>query len=209
MIISKINEGHVIMTTSNGMKKIFNTIYYIVLGAIIFVALLLIISTFPITGNIKTLSVLSGSMEPTIHTGSVVVIKPESNYKIGDVITFGKNTKTDIPTTHRIAEMKIVSGEAVYKTKGDANNTEDSTETPQKEVIGKVLFSIPYLGYIVDFVKKPIGLMLVIVIPAVIVIYDELRKIGKEVKKLAFKVKKVEEEVVELEDEQKNDSTKV
>jgi signal peptidase len=190
------------------IKKIFNWIYYIVLGAIIFVALLLIVSTFPITGNIKMLSVLSGSMEPTIHTGSVVIIRPESSYKVGDVITFGQNTKTDIPTTHRIAEMKIVEGSAIYKTKGDANNVEDSTETPAKEVIGKVLFSIPYLGYIVDFVKKPVGLMLVIVIPAVVVIYDELRKIGKELKKLTIKVKKVEDEVEEIEDEQKNNDKK-
>lgn len=190
-------------------KKITNVIYYTVLSAILFIALLLIVSTFPITGNVKLLSVLSGSMEPTIHTGSVVIIKPESSYKIGDVITFGKNTKTDIPTTHRIAEMKIVSGEAVYKTKGDANNAEDSTETPQKDIIGKVLFSIPWLGYIVDFVKKPMGLMLVIVIPAVIIVYDELRKIAKEVKKLTTKVKKVEEEVEEIEEEeQKNENNK-
>jgi signal peptidase len=189
------------------IKKIINIIYYTVLGAIIFVALLLIFSTFPITGNIKLLSVLSGSMEPTIHTGSVIIIKPESNYKVGDVITFGKNIKTDIPTTHRIAEIKAVEGNMVYKTKGDANNTEDSTETPKKEVIGKVLFSIPYLGYIVDFVKKPVGLMLVVVIPAVIVVYDELRKIGKEIQKLTFKVKKVEEEVEEIEEE-KNDDKK-
>lgn len=187
------------------IKKILNTIYYIVLGAIIFVALLLIFSTFPITGNIKLLSVLSGSMEPTIHTGSVIIIKPESSYKVGDVITFSKNTKTDVPTTHRIAETKAVEGSMVYKTKGDANNTEDNIETKETEVIGKVLFSIPYLGYIVDFVKKPVGLMLVIVIPAVIVIYDELRKIGKELKKLTFKVKKVEEEVKEIEEEKKND----
>lgn len=190
----------------NKMKKIFNTIYYIIIGAIVFIALLVIISSFPITGNIKMLSVLSGSMEPKIHTGSVVVIKPIPIYKVGDIITYGKNTKTDIPTTHRITEMKAVEGSMLYKTKGDANNAEDSKEIGEKEVMGKVLFSIPYLGYIVDFVKKPVGLMLVIVIPAVIVIYDELRKIGKEIKKLTFKVKKVEEEVEVIEEEQKNDN---
>src|ERR1035437_10814100 len=100
------------------MKKIFKTIYYVVLSAIIFIALLLIISVFPISGNIKILTVLSGSMEPAIHTGSVVIIKPESSYKVGDIITFGQNTKTDIPTTHLIAEMKAVEGSIVYKTKG-------------------------------------------------------------------------------------------
>lgn len=169
------------------MKKTFKIIYYIVLGAIIFVALLLIISVFPITGNIKTMAVLSGSMEPTIHTGSVIVVKPVSNYKIGDIITFGPNTKTEIPTTHRIVDLKIVSGEAVYQTKGDANNSADVKEVSIKEVIGKVYFSIPYLGHILDFVKKPVGLIIVIVIPAVVVVDDEIRKIIAEVSKIKAK----------------------
>ena len=119
------------------MKKIFKTIYYIVLVAIIFFALLLIISVFPVTGNIKIMSVLSGSMEPAIHTGSVVVMKPISNYKVGDIITFGKNTKTEIPTTHRIVETRIENDETIFKTKGDANDTPDSNEVKQKEVLGK------------------------------------------------------------------------
>jgi signal peptidase len=191
------------------MKKVLKIIYYIVFIYIIFIGILLVVSIIPITGNIKILTVLSGSMEPAIHTGSVIIIKPESSYKVGDIVTFGKNTKTDIPTTHRIAEMKIVSGEAVYKTKGDANNGEDGKEIGKSEILGKVLFSIPWLGYIVDFVKKPVGLMLVIVIPAVIVIYDEFRKIGKEVKKLTTKVKKVEDEVEEIEEEQKDENNKV
>ena len=191
------------------MKKIFKTIYYLIIAVVVFIALLIIVSAFPITGNIKMFTVLSGSMEPAIHTGSVVVIKPASNYKVGDVITFGQNTKTELPTTHRIAEIKAVEGNMVYKTKGDANNTEDSTETPQKEVIGKVLFSIPWLGYVVDFVKKPFGLMIVIVIPAVIIVYDQLQKIAREMKKLKSKVKKVEEEVEEIvEEEQKNENNK-
>ena len=186
------------------IKKVFNIIYYIVFTAIILIALLLIISVFPITGNIKLMSVLSGSMEPAIHTGSVIVIKPISSYKVGDIVTFGKNTKTEIPTTHRIAEMKVVSGEVVYKTKGDANNSEDSKEVAQKEVLGKVYVSVPYLGYVVDFVKKPFGLMIVILIPAVIIIYDQIQKIAVEVKKLRLKVKKVEEEVDEIEVKEKN-----
>jgi signal peptidase len=163
------------------MKKTFKIIYYVILGAILFIALLLIVSVFPITGNIKLLSVLSGSMEPAIHTGSVVIIKPAFSYKVGDVITFGQNTKTEVPTTHRIAEMKVVEGNAVYKTKGDANNAEDTKEVLVKDVIGKVYFSIPYLGFIIDFVKKPIGLMIVIVVPAVVVIYDEIQKIVREI----------------------------
>lgn len=190
------------MTTSNGMKKFFNIIYYIIISAIIFIALLVIVSSFPITGNIKMFTVLSGSMEPSIHVGSVVVIKPVSNYKIGDVITFGK---TDIPTTHRIAEMKVVEGEMVYQTKGDANDSPDGEEVNAKDIRGKVMFSIPWFGYVVDFVKKPMGLMVVIIVPSVIIVYDQLQGILREMKKLKSKVKKVEEEVEEIsEEEQKN-----
>lgn len=180
------------------MKIFFKIIYYIVITAVVFIALLIIVSAFPINGNIKMFTVLSGSMEPTIHTGSVVVIKPVSNYKVGDIVTFGQNTKTELPTTHRISGERIQDGEKVFKTKGDANNGEDGKEISSKEILGKILFSIPWLGYVVDFVKKPMGLMIVIVIPAVIIVYDQLQKILKEMKKLTFKMKKVEEEVLEI-----------
>ena len=165
------------------MKKIFKGIYYLVFSVIIFIALILVISALPIAGNIKTLTVLSGSMEPAIHTGSVVVIKPVSDYKVGDVITFSLGSKTQIPTTHRITEIRVASGEMVYKTKGDANNSEDSTEVFQRDIVGKVYFSIPYLGYLVDFVQKPFGLMLVVVIFSLIVISGEIKKIVREVLK--------------------------
>lgn len=157
------------------------------------VAFVLIVSVFPITGNIKTMEVLSGSMEPSIHTGSIIIVKPISNYKIGDVITFGPNTKTQIPTTHRIVETRAEEGEMVYKTKGDANNSEDNKEIFKKDIIGKVYLTVPYIGYIVNFVKKPIGLMIVIVIPSVILIYDEIQKIIKEIEKIKEK-KKIDQE---------------
>jgi len=187
------------------MKKFFNIIYYIIISAIIFIALLVIISSFPITGNIKMFTVLSGSMEPSIHVGSVVVIKPVSNYKIGDVITFGK---MDVPTTHRITEMKVTEGEMVYQTKGDANDSPDGEEVNAKDIRGKVMFSIPWFGYVVDFVKKPMGLMVVIVVPSVIIVYDQLQGILREMKKLKSKVKKVEEEVEEISEEEQKDENK-
>ena len=68
--------------------KFFKTIYYIFIAFIATIALLLIISVLPITGNYKVMTVLSGSMEPTIKMGSIVVVKPQENYKIGDIITF-------------------------------------------------------------------------------------------------------------------------
>jgi signal peptidase len=154
-----------------------------VIAFIVLVAILLIFSAFPIPGNYKVLVVQSGSMEPKIKTGSMVVVKPAQDFKIGDVITFGPYSKTKAPTTHRIYDMKVVGGEAVYITKGDANNAPDTREIKKADIVGKVLFSVPYLGYAVDFAKKPIGFALLIIVPAALIIVDEIKKIYAEIKK--------------------------
>lgn len=165
------------------IQKLFSVIYGIFLGVIILVALLLIFSTFNIPGNYKVLTVVSGSMEPKIKLGSVVVVKPVQDYKIGDVITFGPYSKKVSPITHRIYDIRVVNGQPVYITKGDANNALDSREVQKKEILGKVLFSVPYLGYAVDFVKKPLGFALIIIVPAILIIIDEIKKIIEEIKK--------------------------
>ncbi len=163
--------------------KIFKIIYYIVIAFIGLVAVLLVVSVFPITGNFKVKIVQSGSMQPAIKMGSIVVVKPVVDYKIGDVVTFGRATKLNEPITHRIYDIKVVGGEPRYITKGDANNAPDQREISQREIIGKVLFDIPYLGYVVDFAQKPIGFSLIIIIPALVIIFDEARKIYNEIKK--------------------------
>ena len=163
--------------------KSLKIIYYIVIAFIVLIAILLIVSAFPIPGNYKVLVVQSGSMVPAIKMGSIVLVKPASDYKIGDIITFGPYSKTKVPTTHRIYDMKVQGGEPIYITKGDANNAPDTREIAKTDILGKVLFSVPYLGYAVDFAKKPIGFALLIIVPAVIIIYDEIRKIFGEIKK--------------------------
>ena len=172
------------------MNKLFQIVYYILTILIVSVVLLFIVSVFPIAGNYQAKIVLSGSMEPAIKTGSVVVIKPSDIYKIGDIITFGKDTKTQIPTTHRITEMRTVEGKYYYTTKGDANDNTDFKEIGEEIVIGRVLFSIPYLGYLVEFVKKPTGFVLLVIIPALVIAIDEIKNIWREIKK--YKTKQTE-----------------
>jgi len=167
--------------------KILKIIYYTFFVGIALLALILIFSIFPIPGNYKVLVVQSGSMEPAIHTGSVVVVKPEEQYSIGDIITFGQLSKTKIPTTHRILEVKNENGKTLFVTKGDANDSPDSAPVAKSEVLGKVLFDAPYLGYAVAAARKPFGFMLIIVVPALFVIYDEIRKIFKEIKAMRSK----------------------
>lgn len=163
--------------------KYLKVIYYIFLGAIAVIAILLVVSVLPITGNYKILTVLSGSMAPDIKMGSVVVVKPSDNYKIGDIITFGEMSKTKTPTTHRIYEMKVEDSQPIYITKGDANNAPDQREISQKDIVGNVLFDVPYVGYAVDAAKKPWGFAAIIILPALLIIFDEGKKIYGEIKK--------------------------
>lgn len=163
--------------------KIINIISDILVALVIVVASLLIVSVLPVPGNIKSFVVLSGSMEPNIKTGSVVFIKPDSLYKKGDVITFGQATKTNPPITHRVIETKVINGNQVFITKGDANNTPDITEVPKSDIQGKVFLTIPFLGYLVNFAKTRNGFILIILIPAIYIIIDQIIKITKELSK--------------------------
>jgi len=183
------------------VKKILKIVYGIFLAILVALVLLLMASMLSIPGGIKALTVLSGSMEPAIHTGSVVVIMPANDYKVGDIITFGEISKTKTPTTHRIKDIKIVDGNPVYITKGDANNSEDNAEVLVTSVKGKVLFSVPYLGYVLNFMRQPIGFALVIIVPATLIIWEEIKKIIGEIKKSK---KKTESGAVEKIDENQN-----
>jgi len=175
--------------------KIFKFIYYVFIAFIAAIALLLIVSVFPITGNYKLMIVQSGSMAPAIKMGSVVMVKPADDYKIGDVITFGPYSRTKAPTTHRIYDVKVEGGNPIYITKGDANNAPDAREIKKSDILGKVLFSVPYMGYAVDFAKKPIGFALIIIVPAAVIVFDEIKKIYGEVKKRGNKKKEEKEEL--------------
>lgn len=162
--------------------KSLKYIYYIALAFIVLIALLLIFSTIPIPGNFETMVVQGGSMEPAIKVGSIVVVKPVEDYRINDIITFQRKGERDL-TTHRIVEMRVEKGDPIYTTQGDANNAPDMREVRSDEVVGKTLLAVPYLGYAVEFAKKPIGFALIIIVPAGVIIIDEVKKIIKEVKK--------------------------
>ena len=154
------------------------------------VALLLIANKFHLPGGFKLYVVKSGSMEPTIHTGSLVAVSPAKSYAKGDIITFGPDTKDQAPTTHRIVEE---NGDEIT-TKGDANNTVDSRKISENDIIGRVHWWIPFLGYILALAKTSVGFVILIVIPATIVIYDEIRNMAEEVKKLRKKKENEDQE---------------
>ena len=166
------------------MKKLFKIPYYFLVVGVASIGLLLLATLLPIPGNLRVKIVKSGSMEPAIKTGGLVFIREASSYKMGDVITFGQDTKTQIPTTHRIIEESGEGASKTFTTMGDANDAPDPKEVGVGEIRGKVIFSLPYAGYILDFAKKPMGFLLLVGVPALIIIFEELIKIWKEIKKI-------------------------
>lgn len=183
--------------------KALNYIFYgFFVSMMLGIAGLLVASMLPIPGNVELKIVKSGSMEPTIPTGSLVIVKPMQNYGINDVITFGADTKTEIPTTHRIIGYESdAEGRSLYRTKGDANEDQDANPVQRGEVIGKVVFHLPYVGFVLDFARQPLGFALLIGVPAALVIIEELFTITREVKAAVQRRRRKEEGGEDTDDE--------
>lgn len=129
------------------------------------------------TGAYSAYVILSGSMAPAIPVGGVVVAQKQPKYEQGDAVTFVQGKTT---VTHRVASVDTSTGTVAYTTKGDANKSVDPGSVTESAVTGKVLWTIPYLGYLVEFAKTPKGFLVLVVIPATIVIYEELKSIRLE-----------------------------
>ena len=144
------------------MKKVFSAVTTALLVLVILVALALVgVRVF----GIAPYTVLSGSMEPTYHVGSLIYVKnvDPNELMVGDPITYVIEGGTVV--THRITEILPDYGDdgaPGFKTKGDANNTEDGTPVHSKNIIGKPIFTIPLLGYVAYVIQNPPGSYLAI-----------------------------------------------
>ena len=162
--------------------KVFKIIVNTILVLLVSLGIFVVFSFVPFPGNYKLFTVQSGSMEPAIHTGSLIFVKPMAGYDVGDVVT-RKTTDPKVTVTHRIISKEEKDGQATFRTQGDANNAPDMETVRQSDIIGQEIFTIPYLGYPVSYAKTSQGLILLVVIPAVIIIYDETQKIKREIAK--------------------------
>lgn len=152
---------------------------------LIITAAVITVFNLRLPGNMKFYSVVSGSMEPEIKLGSLVAIKPSEKYSSGDIITFNpQGAKKSETVTHRITSVNEDSGITYFETKGDANKTPDTEPVEKSRVIGKYLFSVPLLGYPVAYARTRDGLIILIIIPSTIIIWNELQTIKKEAGRL-------------------------
>lgn len=152
------------------VKKIWNGVTTVLVALVVLLALLLVGARVV---GMQVFSVLSGSMEPTYHTGSLIYVKTVDPYEItvGDPITFMLDENT--VATHRVVEIvpdEEDSSVIRFRTKGDANEAVDGSLVHYKNVIGTPVFTIPYLGYVSNYVQNPPGTYLAISAVAIILI---------------------------------------
>lgn len=153
------------MTIKNNIHKIGTSILVIIVG----LALFFLGSSryqiaqgnpIPLTFSWGSATVVSGSMEPAIPVGSIVLIHEQDTYQIGDMIAY--ETDSGVAITHRIISIQ----ENSVITQGDANKKPDPPFTDDK-IIGKIEIVIPYIGALILFLKHPAMLIFLGILVAI------------------------------------------
>ena len=174
------------------LKKMFKWLFMTTATAVFLLALVFVLmQTKPferltLAKGYKPLIVLSGSMEPAIRVGSVVLVREVklSQIRAGDVVTFKTPVKPGeilteerTFTTHRVTKVSNSNGRLSFETKGDANKGTDAWKVAPDDILGRVRLSIPYLGYFSHFARRPAGFILLLIIPGLLIIMAEIRNI--------------------------------
>ena len=155
--------------------------------------------TVPDFAGIRPFIVMSGSMEPGIMTGDLIVDRSINvdELKAGDIISFTDPAGNGVSVvTHRIVGVTEQNGEKAFRTRGDNNNTEDIDLVPASKVLGRYWFRLPGVGKACMFMQTTAGLCVCVVVPLILfVLWDALRSRKLEKKKQEDK----EELLAELE----------
>lgn len=155
------------------VKKILKIIFWIILIVIAIYSMTIIAQKIlwkdrtPNFFGYKNMIVLSGSMEPTLNVGDIVIVKETNDIKEQDIISFKVQNSI---VTHRVVEIKKENEKNFYITKGDANSAVDLELIELKDIEGKYIFKIPLLGNIIMLLQKPIavGILILILIVSLI-----------------------------------------
>lgn len=179
---------------SKGFQKFWNTLTSVLVALVVLLAIALAgVRAIGLTPY----AVLSGSMEPTYHVGSIIYVQKTAaeNIAVGDPITFVMNEDLAV-ATHRV--VSIDAENQRFYTKGDANDTEDGAPVHFNNLLGKPVFTVPYLGYFSDWIANPpgmyIGITAGIVLLLLLFLPDLLKKADEADKKTAEKKKEQQEQ---------------
>lgn len=153
-------------------KKVVKKSIDFTFTVIILLALALLVTNFI---GFKCYVVRSGSMEPEIHAASVAVVNENVDFydiEIGDVIAF--KLQTGELVTHRVIDETKIDGITYLMTKGDNNEVADGYTTNIQNYFGKTMFSIPELGYFVDWFNSVTGKITIVSICILLILLSVL-----------------------------------
>ncbi len=122
--------------------------------------------------------ITGGSMNPTFEAGSLAILDPVSadEIDVGDVITYrGASAETPL-TTHRVREVNESGGERSFVTRGDANRVDDPPVMAE-QLVGRVVYTVPYAGRLMEFGQTRRGLLTLVIIPGLVIIGFEVRNL--------------------------------
>ena len=190
------------------LKVITKTISWVLLGSLVLIAGLLIY--YVVSAKIAEIkgekyqpafslyTIISPSMEPNINVYDVVVTRKVDPKTIneGDVITFISSSSLGegLTITHRVKSKIITENDVKFRTQGDNNKVADSALVQSNNVLGKVIFKIPYLGHLQFLLQSKGGWIFILLIPAMIVVlYDVIKVI-----RLSSVKQKVEDTIKEV-----------
>ena len=128
--------------------------------------------------------VLSGSMAPALKVGDIAFVEQLSDprqVRAGDIITFRSPDEPSKHISHRVVEVLNDGSGLRFQTKGDSNEQPDQPLIPAQDLVGKVRYHLPYLGYVGDWLRGRDGFLLFVGIPGILLIIGELRNIAREV----------------------------
>lgn len=162
--LERNNKKNVILKILNIILKVILT--FIIIFLLFFIVRATVFKKYDIFGY-RFYIIMSGSMEPDIRTGDMIITKESDNYKIGDVIAF---KDANFVTAHRIVEISTEDGEKIFKTKGDNNNTADRNLVKSQQIKGKIVNKIPKVGKAVLYLKTH-WIILVLLIGVIIIVY--------------------------------------
>lgn len=151
--------------------KVVRTVYKVIIDIAVVLAIICLIATaICLVFQLKPAIVMSGSMEPSIHTGSFVLVdKKDTDVEIGDVIAY-KNQ--DMEVLHRVTQVT----DEGYITKGDNNKNEDFYVIPASNVIGTLKIAIPKLGYVMEWISSMQGIIIIVCICACLILLGQMTK---------------------------------
>lgn len=129
----------------------------------------------------RSLTVMSGSMDPALRVGDIVINSKVSpaDVRVGDIVTFSDPEGTGKLITHRVRRVRIADGTAHMVTKGDKTNAVERWDVPASGSFGRVEFRVPLLGFLVFWLHGPLARLGLIVIPALLLAGFELWRIWR------------------------------